>query len=48
MSQKLVEANQLGLDVLTGLMGNVSEGQTRFEGKSLSPAVLVSDPHNEI
>jgi hypothetical protein len=41
MSKILEEANKLGLDVLDKLVGS-NESHTRFEGKALNPAVLVS------
>jgi len=43
MSKVFEEANALGLDVIAKLMGSNAEIETRFEGKALNPAVLVSD-----
>jgi hypothetical protein len=43
MSKVLEEANGLGLAVLAKLMGSDAELNTRFEGKALNPAVLVSN-----
>jgi len=42
MSKVFEEANVLGLDVIAKLMGDSAEIETRFEGKALNPAVLVS------
>lgn len=43
MSKVLEEANVLGLKVIAKLMEVNAESNTRFEGKALNPAVLVSD-----
>ena len=43
MTEPLVEACEMGEKVLTDLMGTVTEEDSRFESKGLSPAFLVCD-----
>ena len=42
MTELIQEANAQGLEILATLLGSESDERTRFEGKALNPAVLVS------